>query len=322
MGLVGPLSQISPVEQSINHVILLIGLAVGVDYALFYLRRAREERAAGRSADAALEAAAATSGRAVLVSGITVMTAMAGMYLAGSPTFTSFATGTITVVAVAMLGSLTVLPALMSKLGDRVDKGRVPGLARVKGRMARDRHLVADRRPRPAPPGAVGRPVGRAAGRHGDPGRRPGHRHPAHGRLAAQGRAGRADVQPGPGRVPGGEQRYLRGGQGRGRHVPRRSGRHREARAEGCPGQEHVPGRGRRGRRQPGQDGRDARVRDRRRRHRRAVQPGARRDARRARPRDARPGRRRADVRRRRDRAGPRLQRHDEGEPAAASSGS
>ena len=91
--------------------ILLIGLAVGVDYALFYLRRVREERAAGRSKEAAIEAAAATSGRAVLVSGITVMIAMAGMYFAGAPTFTSFATGTILVVAVAMLGSLTVLPA-------------------------------------------------------------------------------------------------------------------------------------------------------------------------------------------------------------------
>ena len=137
MGLVGPLSHLSPVEDSINHVILLIGLAVGVDYALFYLRRAREERAAGRSADAALEAAAATSGRAVLVSGFTVMTAMAGMYLAGAPTFTSFATGTITVVAVAMVGSLTVLPAVMSKLGDRVDRGSIPGLRRVKRGVAR-----------------------------------------------------------------------------------------------------------------------------------------------------------------------------------------
>jgi uncharacterized membrane protein YdfJ with MMPL/SSD domain len=109
---------------------------VGVDYALFYLRRAREERAAGRDADAALEAAAATSGHAVLVSGMTVMVSMAGMYLAGTPTFTSFATGTIVVVAVAMLGSLTVLPALMSKLGDRTEKGRVPGLGRLKDRMA------------------------------------------------------------------------------------------------------------------------------------------------------------------------------------------
>jgi RND superfamily putative drug exporter len=137
MGLVGPLSHLSPVEDSINHVILLIGLAVGVDYALFYLRRAREERAAGRSADAALEAAAATSGRAVLISGLTVMTAMAGMYLAGAPTFTSFATGTITVVAVAMIGSLTVLPAVMSALGDRVDRGSIPGLRRVKRGVAR-----------------------------------------------------------------------------------------------------------------------------------------------------------------------------------------
>ena len=78
MGLVGPISQIAPVEESINHVILLIGLAVGVDYSLFYLRRVREERAAGRTHEAAIEAAAATSGRAVLVSGLTVMAADGG----------------------------------------------------------------------------------------------------------------------------------------------------------------------------------------------------------------------------------------------------
>ena len=136
MGLIGPLSHLSPVEETINHVILLIGLAVGVDYALFYLRRVREERAAGRSPEAAVEAAAATSGHAVLISGLTVMVSMAGMYLAGTPTFTSFATGTIVVVAVAMLGSLTVLPALLSKLGDRTEKGRVPFLGRLKARTA------------------------------------------------------------------------------------------------------------------------------------------------------------------------------------------
>ena len=137
MGLIGPLSQLSPVEDSINHVILLIGLAVGVDYALFYLRRVREERAAGRDKEAAIDAAAATSGRAVLVSGITVMIAMAGMYFAGAATFTSFATGTIVVVAVAMLGSLTVLPAVLSVLGDRTERGRVPGLGRIRERVAR-----------------------------------------------------------------------------------------------------------------------------------------------------------------------------------------
>ena len=76
--------------------------------------------------EAALQAAAATSGRAILVSGLTVMIAMAGMFFAGSKTFTSFAVGTIMVVAVAMVGSLTVLPAMMSALGPRVEKGRIP----------------------------------------------------------------------------------------------------------------------------------------------------------------------------------------------------
>jgi uncharacterized membrane protein YdfJ with MMPL/SSD domain len=128
IGLIGPISQIWPVEETINSVVLLIGLAVGVDYSLFYLRREREERARGRSEEAALEAAAATSGRAVLVSGITVIAAMAGMYFGGAATFTSFATGTILVVAISVIGSLTVLPAILSKLGDRVNKGRVPFL--------------------------------------------------------------------------------------------------------------------------------------------------------------------------------------------------
>ena len=103
-------SQFVPVDEQIAEVILLIGLAVGIDYSLFYLRREREERAAGRSEHAALEAAAATSGRAVLVSGITVLIAMAGMFLSGDKTFMSFSIGTMMVVAVAMIGSLTVLP--------------------------------------------------------------------------------------------------------------------------------------------------------------------------------------------------------------------
>jgi uncharacterized membrane protein YdfJ with MMPL/SSD domain len=128
ISLIGPISQIWPVDEAISSVVLLIGLAVGVDYSMFYLRREREERAAGRSEEAALEAAAATSGRAVLVSGITVIAAMAGMYFGGAATFISFATGTILVVAIAVIGSLTVLPAVLSKLGDRVNKGRVPFL--------------------------------------------------------------------------------------------------------------------------------------------------------------------------------------------------
>ena len=125
IGLIGPISQIWPVDQSITSVVLLIGLAVGVDYSMFYLRREREERASGRSEEASLEAAAATSGRAVLVSGIIVIIAMAGMYVAGASTFVSFATGCILVVAIAVIGSLTVLPAVLSKLGDRINKGSI-----------------------------------------------------------------------------------------------------------------------------------------------------------------------------------------------------
>jgi uncharacterized membrane protein YdfJ with MMPL/SSD domain len=113
-------------------VVLLIGLAVGVDYSMFYLRREREERAAGRSQRAAVEAAAATSGRSVLVSGLVVMTAMAGMFLTGDQTFASIAMATIAVVAIAVLGSLTVLPALLCRLGDNVDRLRVPLVHRLR----------------------------------------------------------------------------------------------------------------------------------------------------------------------------------------------
>ncbi len=106
-------------------VILLMGMAVGVDYSLFYLKREREERLRGASREEALQRAAATSGRAVLVSGLTVMTAAGGLMLAGNRVFTSLGLGTILVVLVAVLGSLTVLPALLAKLGDRVEWGRL-----------------------------------------------------------------------------------------------------------------------------------------------------------------------------------------------------
>jgi uncharacterized membrane protein YdfJ with MMPL/SSD domain len=131
-GLIALPSHIIPVAQQAPALVLLIGLAVGVDYSMFYLRREREERAAGRSERAALEAAAATSGRSVLISGLTVITAMAGMFLTGDKVFASFGIATILVVAVAMLGSLTVLPALLSRLGDRVDRVRIPLVSRLR----------------------------------------------------------------------------------------------------------------------------------------------------------------------------------------------
>src|SRR3954468_3381157 len=132
IGIVSLLSHVLPMDQSVNEVILLIGLAVGVDYTLFYLKREREERAAGRGHRAALEAAAATSGRAVLISGFTVIVAMAGLLFTRDKTFVSFGIGTMIVVLVSMIGSLTVLPALLAKLGDRVEKGRIPWLNRLR----------------------------------------------------------------------------------------------------------------------------------------------------------------------------------------------
>jgi uncharacterized membrane protein YdfJ with MMPL/SSD domain len=132
LGLVALISQALPMSDAVGAIILLIGLAVGVDYTMFYLKREREERAAGRSEEAALEAAAATSGRSVLISGITVLVAMAGMLLTFSADFASFGVATMTVVAVALLGSLTVLPALLSKLGDNVNRLRVPFVHRLR----------------------------------------------------------------------------------------------------------------------------------------------------------------------------------------------
>jgi uncharacterized membrane protein YdfJ with MMPL/SSD domain len=128
IGLLGPLSQIQELSASVQQVVIVIGLAVGVDYAMFYLRREMEERDKGRSPEAALEVAAATSGRAVLISGLTVMVAMAGMFMAGNPIFASFGVGTMLVVAVAVIGSLTFLPAVLSYLGQKgwTEKGRVP----------------------------------------------------------------------------------------------------------------------------------------------------------------------------------------------------
>ena len=130
LGLVAIPSHILPVDQNIASVVLLIGMAVGVDYSLFYIKRYREERAAGHDHQSALTIASATSGRAILVSGLTVVAAMSGLFLTGSAAFTSMGTGTMLVAAVAMLGSITVLPAVLSLLGPRVDKGRIPFVGR------------------------------------------------------------------------------------------------------------------------------------------------------------------------------------------------
>jgi RND superfamily putative drug exporter len=147
MGVLAVLSRLTPMGEAVAPIVLLIGLAVGVDYSMFYLKREREERAAGRNAEAAVNAAAATSGRSVLISGVTVIIAMAGMFVTRDKEYVAIAIGTITVVALAVVGSLTVLPAVLSKLGDNVERGRVPLLHRLRSGSGESRFWAAILKP-------------------------------------------------------------------------------------------------------------------------------------------------------------------------------
>jgi uncharacterized membrane protein YdfJ with MMPL/SSD domain len=131
-GLLGPISQAFPLDDSVKIVVVLIGMAVGVDYALFYVIRSREERRRGLPSHEALERTARTSGRTVLISGTTVAIAMAGMYIIGTDIFNGLASGTITVIACAVAGSVTVLPGLLELLGPKIDRGRIPFLPHLR----------------------------------------------------------------------------------------------------------------------------------------------------------------------------------------------
>ncbi len=137
VGILAPVSHLVHADSTVTSMIVLIGMAVGVDYSLFYLKREREERAKGHSTRDAVEIAAQTSGHSILVSGAAVICAMAGLFIMGDTTFNSLAVGSIIVVAVAVLGSITVLPALLAKLGRWVDRPRVPLLHRVLRRTRR-----------------------------------------------------------------------------------------------------------------------------------------------------------------------------------------
>jgi uncharacterized membrane protein YdfJ with MMPL/SSD domain len=125
-GLLGPISHAFALDDSVKTIVLLIGMAVGVDYALFYIVRSREERRRGLPSHEALERTARTSGRTVLIAGTTVTIAMAGLFVVGSTVFNGIASGTIAVIACAVAGSVTVLPAVLELLGARIDRGRIP----------------------------------------------------------------------------------------------------------------------------------------------------------------------------------------------------
>lgn len=146
-----PASHVFPDADVGTNVILLIGLAVGVDYTLFHLKREREgrARAGGRlSSQAAVELAAATSGRAVVLSGLAVAISSATLFLADDVIFSSIATGAIVVTLVAVLSSPTVLPALLAELGARAERRAVRREARA---AKRGRTPGRGSSPRPVP---------------------------------------------------------------------------------------------------------------------------------------------------------------------------
>ncbi|MDN5794431.1 MAG: MMPL family transporter [Intrasporangium sp.] len=125
-GLWSVVSQAIPDPGMVGHIILLVGMAVGVDYSLFYMRRYREERHHGTAPVDAVRVAAATAGHSVIVSGAAVVCAMAGLFITQDAVFEAMAAGAVLVVIVALGSSLTVLPALLSVLGRWVDRPRVP----------------------------------------------------------------------------------------------------------------------------------------------------------------------------------------------------
>jgi RND superfamily putative drug exporter len=146
IGITAPLSHLVHAESTVSSMIVLIGMAVGVDYSLFYLKREREERARGVSTLDAVEIAAQTSGHSILLSGAAVIASMTGLYVVGGATFNSLATGSILVVAIAVLGSITVLPALLARLGRWADRPRLPLLWRINRRIGQggiSRRLLA-----------------------------------------------------------------------------------------------------------------------------------------------------------------------------------
>jgi len=137
LGLLGPVSHLFPVQDSAKTVILLIGLAVGVDYALFYVARFRQEQRSGAARPRALQTTFRTSGRTVVISGSIVALAVTGMFIPGLKVLNGIAAGTIAVIACAVVGSVTVLPAVLALLGPKIDAGRIRLPHRLRGPAGR-----------------------------------------------------------------------------------------------------------------------------------------------------------------------------------------
>jgi RND superfamily putative drug exporter len=131
IALVAVVGQAMPLSFYAINMLTFMGLAVGIDYSLFIVSRYREERARGRDKIDAIAASGSTASRAVLFSGMTVVLALVGMLIVPTQVFISLAVGAILVVFVAVVAALTLLPALLSLLGDRINAVRIPFTRRI-----------------------------------------------------------------------------------------------------------------------------------------------------------------------------------------------
>jgi RND superfamily putative drug exporter len=136
LGTAAVVGQVLSLSMFITEMITMIGLATGIDYALFIVSRYREERSQGRPKYDAVAAAGGTAGRAVLFSGGSVVLALMGLLLIPMTIFYSMALGAMLAVSAAVLSALTLLPALLGLLGDRVNSLRIPLLKSARLTMA------------------------------------------------------------------------------------------------------------------------------------------------------------------------------------------
>ena len=132
MGITALLGQVMDLSFFITNMITMIGLAMGTDYSLFVVSRYREERAAGRDKVEAICKAGSTATRAVVFSAMAVILALAGLFLVPSTLFHSMALGAVIAVFTALLAALTLLPALLGAMGDKVNALRVPFLKKAR----------------------------------------------------------------------------------------------------------------------------------------------------------------------------------------------
>ena len=144
-GIASIIAAMTDISFFVTNMISMIGLAVGIDYALFIVERYREERRHGRPKHEAIEVAGGTASKAVFFSGLTVVFALLGLFMIPTTIFRSLGLGAVLVVVVAVLAMLTLIPAMLSLLGDKIDwprKRNYDDPAAIARQRERDREAI------------------------------------------------------------------------------------------------------------------------------------------------------------------------------------